>query len=92
LYISRAMDRFDLSAHGEPVALLRRAGLARSLVIGVQSDLLFTHAEQQGVAKVLTDAGVATRFASLPCIQGHDSFLIDLDTFGREIGGFLRAG
>ena len=91
LYISRAMDRFDLSAHGEHVALLRRAALEQALVIGVQSDLLFSHAEQEAVARSLTQAGVATRFASLPCLQGHDSFLIDLETFGREIGGFLRA-
>jgi homoserine O-acetyltransferase len=91
LYISRAMDRFDLAAHGEHVALFRRAGLARALVIGVQSDLLFSHAEQEAVARSLEAAQVETRFASLPCIQGHDSFLIDLDTFGREIGGFLRS-
>jgi homoserine O-acetyltransferase len=91
LYISRSMDRFDLSAHGEHVAVLRRAGLERALVIGVQSDLLFSHAEQEALARTLTDAGVATRFSSLDCIQGHDSFLIDLDTFGREIGGFLRS-
>src|SRR6202035_5215985 len=41
LYISRSMDRFDLSAHGEPVSVLRRAGLSAALVIGVQTDMLF---------------------------------------------------
>ena len=91
LYISRSMDRFDLAAHGDPVALFRRAGLADALVIGVQSDLLFSVAEQQAVAGFLESGGVATRFVSLPCIQGHDSFLIDLETFGREIGAFLRS-
>jgi len=91
LYISRAMDRFDLAAHGDPVALFRRAQLERGLVIGVQSDLLFSHAEQEAVAGFFEAAGIATRFASLNCLQGHDSFLIDLETFGREIGAFLRA-
>jgi len=90
LYISRSMDRFDLAAHGEPVALMRRAGLEQALVIGVQTDLLFSVAEQQAVAGYLEAAGVATRFAPLSCIEGHDAFLVDLDTFGREIGGFLR--
>jgi homoserine O-acetyltransferase len=90
LYISRAMDRFDLGAHGESVALFRRAGLERALVIGVQSDLLFSVGEQQALARSLKTAGVATGFAPLPCIEGHDAFLIDLETFGREIGGFLR--
>jgi len=91
LYISRAMDRFDLAAHGDPVALFRRANLAHALVIGVQSDLLFSLSEQQAVAAFLESAGVATHFVPLPCIQGHDSFLIDLETFGREIGTFLRS-
>ena len=41
---------------------------------------------------MLTAAGVATRFAPLPCIEGHDAFLVDLETFGREIGAFLQNG
>ncbi|HEY0767492.1 MAG TPA: homoserine O-acetyltransferase, partial [Steroidobacteraceae bacterium] len=90
LYISRSMDRFDLAAHGEPVSVLRRAALSAALVIGVQSDLLFTLKEQQGIARSLAAAGIATRFAPLPCIEGHDSFLVNLDPFGREIGAFLR--
>ena len=90
LYISRAMDRFDLDKHGEPVALFRRAQLDAALVIGVQSDLLFSLTEQQAVAQQLERAGVMTRFAPLPCIEGHDAFLVDLATFGREIGAFLK--
>ena len=59
-------------------------------MIGVQTDLLCPVTEQQAVASWLAAAGVATRFAPLPCIEGHDAFLVDLDTFGREIGAFLR--
>ena len=90
LYISRSMDRFDLAAHGDPVTLFRRAALERALVIGVQSDLLFSVSEQRSVAAHLEAAGVGTRFAPLACIEGHDAFLIDLATFGGEIGAFLR--
>ena len=89
LYISRAMDRFDLSAHGEPVALLRRAKLEQALVIGVQTDLLFSVEEQRAIADALGVAGVPTGFARLSCIEGHDAFLVDLKTFGAEIGPFL---
>ncbi len=92
LYISRAMDRFDLTAHGEPVGLYRRAGLESALVIGVRTDLLFSVTEQQAVARALEAAGVATRFAPLDCIEGHDAFLVDLKTFGAEIGAFLASG
>jgi homoserine O-acetyltransferase len=90
LYISRAMDRFDLAAHGEPVGLFRRAALKSALVIGVQTDLLFSVSEQQAIAQALEAAGVASRFSPLACIEGHDAFLVDLTTFGAEIGGFLR--
>ena len=91
LYISRAMDRFELGRHGEPLALFRRAGLESALVIGVQSDLLFSVSEQQALAQLLESAGVNTRFAPLPCIEGHDAFLVDLESFGREIGAFLKS-
>jgi homoserine acetyltransferase len=83
------MDRFDLAVHGEPVSVLRRTGLQAGLVIGVASDLLFPLDEQRAIAQALEAAGVPTRFVSLPCLQGHDSFLIDLAAFGREISAFL---
>jgi homoserine O-acetyltransferase len=89
LYLSRAMDRFDLGAHGEPAAVLAKAGLEQALVIGVESDLLFSIAEQRAVAQALQAGGAATRFAPLQCIEGHDSFLIDIERFGREIRTFL---
>lgn len=91
LYLSRAMDRFDLSAHGEHERVLGRAGLQAALVIGVESDLLFPIHEQSALARAFEGAGVATRFAPLKCIEGHDSFLIDIERFGRELHRFLEA-
>ncbi len=91
LYLSRAMDRFDLGAHGSSHAqALARGQLEQALVIGVESDLLFPISEQRALAQALEEAGVRTRFAALPCLEGHDSFLIDIERFGAEIGSFLR--
>jgi homoserine O-acetyltransferase len=93
LYLSRAMDRFDLGAHGEAMPLvLKRSGVERALVIGVESDMLFSIAEQAALAADLTAAGIDTHYAPLDCIEGHDSFLIDIKRFGREISGFLALG
>jgi homoserine O-acetyltransferase/O-succinyltransferase len=89
LYLSRAMDRFDMSRHGEHEAVLRRSQLEQALVIGVETDLLFSIAEQRSVARDLEKAGVMTYFRPLHCIEGHDSFLIDIERFGREIRSFL---
>ena len=84
------MDRFDLGVHGDPVALFGKAGLEQALVIGVESDMLFSIAEQRAVAQALQAGGAATRFTPLQCIEGHDSFLIDIERFGREIRAFLN--
>ncbi len=89
LYLSRAMDRFDLSKHGGHEDVLQQARLEQALVIGVESDLLFSIAEQRSVARDLANAGVVTFFRPLSCIEGHDSFLIDIERFGREIRSFL---
>lgn len=90
LYISRAMDRFDLAVHGgSPSAALKNSRIEQALVIGVESDMLFAIEEQQRLAQALEQAGVVTSFAPLPCIEGHDSFLIDIERFGREIRAFL---
>jgi homoserine O-acetyltransferase len=90
LYLSRAMDRFDLAAHGPSVAgIFGRAGISSALVIGVESDLLFPIGEQRALANAFVEAGVPTDFASLPSIEGHDAFLVDIPRFGAAIGAFL---
>ena len=89
LYLSRAMDRFDLGEHGDPAQVLGQARLEQALVIGVESDLLFSIAEQRAMAGALQAGGTPTRFAPLQCIEGHDSFLVDIERFGRELKTFL---
>jgi len=89
LYISRAMDCFDIAEYGDPARALSRAGLASALVIGVQSDFLFAIDEQADIARHLSAAGVATTFAPLPSIEGHDAFLVDLPRFDAAVRGFL---
>jgi homoserine O-acetyltransferase len=91
LYLSRAMDRFDLAAHGgSHIAALTRSRVEKALVIGVESDMLFAIDEQEQLAKSFEQAGAVTSFAPLDCIEGHDSFLIDLERFGSELRTFLN--
>jgi homoserine O-acetyltransferase len=90
LYISRGMDRFDLAKHGESNAdVLARSRIEQALVIGVESDMLFAIAEQRGLAEDFRKASVTTSYAPLDCVEGHDSFLIDIERFGSEIRTFL---
>jgi homoserine O-acetyltransferase len=90
LYLSRAMDRFDLAEHGGSyAAALREVRAAAALVIGVESDILFSIQEQAAIAQTLERNGVPTHFARMNSLEGHDSFLIDIAAFGAEIGRFL---
>jgi homoserine O-acetyltransferase/O-succinyltransferase len=90
LYLSRAMDRFDLSAHGgTSTAALKRAAAERALVIGVESDILFTIKEQDAIAEAFTAAGTETTFVPLASLEGHDAFLVDIEPFAAAIGRFL---
>jgi homoserine O-acetyltransferase len=89
LYLSRAMDCYDIAAHGAAPEVYRRSGVARTLVVGVESDFLFAIGEQAQIARDMEAAGIATRFLPLPSIEGHDAFLVDLPRFDAAIRGFL---
>lgn len=92
LYLSRAMDRFDLARHGGSCeAALRGSGLERALVIGVKSDILFPIEQQQAIAAACEASGIRTTFEALDSLEGHDSFLVDIPRFDRAIRGFLAA-
>lgn len=91
LYISRAMDLFDLADHGGSVPeALRRFQVERALVIGVETDLLFPLEQQQELADGLAASGCSVEFAPMPSLQGHDSFLVDMDRFRPVIAAFLN--
>lgn len=90
LYISRAMDLFDLADHGGSVAeALRRFTVERALIIGVETDLLFPIEQQQELAEGLGNGTRSVQFTRLPSIQGHDSFLVDMDRFRPVVAEFL---
>jgi homoserine O-acetyltransferase/O-succinyltransferase len=91
LYLSRCMDIFDVAEHGGSV----EAGLGRIqadpvLVVGVETDFLFPLDQQEEIAALLEQSGRRVRFERLASIQGHDSFLVDMERFCPAIGDFLR--
>jgi homoserine O-acetyltransferase len=90
LYLSMAMDRFDLAEHGGScTAAFQGSTLEKVLVIGVESDMLYPIHEQAAIAEAFDQNGVATRFARLPSLEGHDAFLVDIPRFDAEIRRFL---
>ncbi len=91
LYLSRAMDLFDLAEHGGSLEeAAARMDIRRALIIGVETDFLFPIEQQQALARALEEAGKEVVFAALPSIQGHDAFLVDRERFSEVVGTFFR--
>ncbi|MHC4431288.1 MAG: homoserine O-acetyltransferase MetX [Planctomycetota bacterium] len=91
LYITRAADYFDL---GKDYGSLKEAFArtrCRFLVISFASDWLFTPAQ----SKVMVDALIANSrdvsFCDVASPYGHDAFLLEPETLGAFISGFLDA-
>lgn len=92
LYLSRAMDLFDVAEHGGGLdAGLKRVRAERTLVVGVETDTLFPPHQQRELAVGLRAVGRTVHHVELPSIQGHDAFLVDLDHFGPVIAEFMGA-
>ncbi|MDZ7685962.1 MAG: homoserine O-acetyltransferase [Gammaproteobacteria bacterium] len=91
MYLSRAMDLFDVADHGGSVRRgLARAGARRALVIGVETDILFPLKQQRELATGLDRDGREVTFHGLPSLQGHDSFLVDMDRFRPILCDFFN--
>ncbi len=91
LYLSRAMDLFDAADHGGSVAKgLSMVKAERALVIGVVSDFLFPVCQQQELAEGLQEQGINVNYAELESIQGHDSFLVDMDRFRPVLADYFK--
>ncbi len=58
-------------------------------MVGVRTDFLFPPYQQKELAEGLEAGGVDVTFEILGSIQGHDSFLIDMDRFRPAIGQFF---
>lgn len=89
LYISKAMDLFDLG-EGQPSY---EAGIgrirARCLIVGVPTDILFPMELQEELARILDEQGRDARFEVLESSHGHDSFLIEVEKLTSILETFL---
>jgi homoserine O-acetyltransferase len=90
LYITRAMDYFDLAAeHGGQLTNAFRGSPVRFLLLSFTSDWLFPTAESRAMVKALSAASASVSFVEIETDKGHDAFLLDEPEFIRIIGGFL---
>ena len=93
LYITRAMDYFDLAAkHGGALTeAFHKARLVRFCVLSFSSDWLYPTAESREVVRALNAAGCRASFAEIESDKGHDAFLLDEPQLDATLRGFLGA-
>ena len=91
LYLSRAMDLFDVADHGGSVnAGLTKVQAKSTLIIGVETDILFPVHQQQEIADGIRKSGRPVEFVQLDSINGHDSFLVDEAHFAPVMRQFFE--
>jgi homoserine O-acetyltransferase len=93
LYITRALDYFDLAEdHGGVLANAFRGTRTRFCVVSFDTDWLYPTAESRVIAHALNAAAAPVSFVELKSPFGHDAFLLDSPELFRIVDGFLRAG
>jgi homoserine O-acetyltransferase len=90
LYLSRAMDLYDVAAgyHSEGEAYARIE--ADVLFVGISSDWLFPPGEVRATAGRASEAGADAHYVEIDSLSGHDSFLKDWDELEAAVRPFLE--
>jgi homoserine O-acetyltransferase len=90
LYLTRAMDYFDLAADYDGVlANAFRDTKTRFCVISFTSDWLFPTPESRAIVHALNAAAARVSFAVIVTDKGHDAFLLDEPELFGIVRGFL---
>jgi homoserine O-acetyltransferase len=92
LYITRAMDYFDLEAeHGGKLANAFRGTDTRFCVVSFTSDWLYPTRESRDIVRALNAVAANVSFVEIESKKGHDAFLLDEPELFATVSGFLSA-
>jgi len=90
LYLSQAIDFFDISSGYEDMAsAFAGIQLESARVIGVETDFLWPIHQQKEINEMFLANDIDSSFTLLPSIQGHDSFLVDYDGFCPVVADYF---
>lgn len=90
LYLSRAMDGFDLARDfGGRLANAFQGGSTRHCVFAFSSDWRFPPAESRAVARALIASGAEASFVEIDSAGGHDAYLGEEPEFEATLTGFI---
>ncbi len=90
LYITRAMDYFDLAAeHGGRLANAFAGTRTRFCVVSFTSDWLYPTRDNKEIVKALNGVAANVSFVEIESDKGHDAFLLNEPVFFETVRGFL---
>lgn len=92
LYMTRAMDYFDLAAdYGGLLARAFGGTKTRFCVASFTSDWLFPTAESRAIVHALNAGGASVSFVEIETDKGHDAFLLDVPDLMTTSRGFIES-
>jgi homoserine O-acetyltransferase len=90
LYITRAMDYFDLAAQfGGALPMAFKDTVTRFCLVSFTSDWLFPTSESRAIVHALNAVAANVSFVEIESDKGHDAFLLDEPEFFKVLRGFL---
>lgn len=92
LYVTRAMDYFDLaSEHGGVIANAFEGTRTRFCVISFTSDWLFPTSESRAIVHALNATTAKVSFVEIESDKGHDAFLLREPELSTTVSAFLNS-
>ena len=91
LYITKAMDYFDLAGSRTSLAAAFEEVKARFLVISFTSDWLYPSYQSLEIVRALRGRNRDVAYCELPSNYGHDAFLVDVGGQTEMVRGFLAS-
>ncbi|MCA9965668.1 MAG: homoserine O-acetyltransferase [Anaerolineales bacterium] len=91
LYVTKAMDYFDLSEEtGSLAAAFAHSGHLKFLVVSFTSDWLYPSYHSKELVRALTAVNADISYLDIQSSWGHDAFLLEVDTMTKLIASFLE--
>jgi homoserine O-acetyltransferase len=88
LYITKALDYFDLAVNGSLIEGMKNAS-AKFLIVAVSSDWLYPPYQSREVVSALSANEIDVTYREIESSYGHDAFLLESGQLGYIIGNFL---
>jgi homoserine O-acetyltransferase len=90
LYITRAMDSYDLTQRGTLPSLFEKIR-TRFLVISFTSDWLYPSYQSLEIVSALRSRNCDVAYCNLTSNYGHDAFLVEVNEQAELVRGFLAS-